>query len=118
MPGRLLHVGAVVQCPHQGRATIAAAQTKVFVGGQAVATADSQIKVAGCPFQVPAGAGTKPQPCVSVTWGTRATKVRIGAQAVLLGPLPGTVPGSCASAEQIPQGPPVLSQLQQRANGT
>ena len=59
--------------------------------------------VAGCPFQVPVGAGTKPQPCVKVQWPVPATRVKVDGQPVLLQ----TSTGLCQSAEQIPQGPPV-----------
>lgn len=118
MPGFLLHIGAQVQCFHQAPATVAPTQRNVIVGGRPVATTDSAIAVTGCPFQVPAPSGTKPQPCVTITWGTVATKVLVGGRPALLGPAPGTVPGVCRSAEQLPQGTPVLGQVQTRASGT
>jgi uncharacterized Zn-binding protein involved in type VI secretion len=118
MPGRLLHVGAVVQCFHQAPATIAASQTKVTIGGQPVATTDSNITVAGCPFQVPVGAGTKPQPCVSIDWTLTTSKVEVGGKKALLGPATGTGGGVCLSAEQIRQGAPTISQLQQPVSGS
>jgi hypothetical protein len=118
MAGRLLHVGAVVQCFHAAPATIAASQTKVLVGGQPVAITDSQITVAGCPFQVPVPGGTKPQPCVRIDWSMTTGKVRVGGKAALLGPSTGTGAGTCLSAEQIRQGAPTISQLQQPVSGS
>jgi hypothetical protein len=115
MPGRLLHVGAVVQCFHGAPATIAASQTKVQVGGQPVATTDSQITVSACPFVVPVPPppATKPQPCVTIKWQMTTGKVLVGGKKALLGPAPGTGAAICLSAEQISQGAPTISQMQQ-----
>src|SRR5262245_49754967 len=99
MPGFLLHVNAVMQCTHLAKATIAPSQTRVVVGGQPVATMVSSIAVAGCPFQVPFGTGTKPQPCVTVKWTMPSTRFLVGGQAAALVPGPGTGPGVCQSVE-------------------
>jgi hypothetical protein len=117
VPGLLLHVSAVVQCFHKAPATVSPGLPKVLVGGQVVATTDSQITVTGCPFQVPAPPGTKPQPCVSVKWGSVATKVLVGGKPALLGPAPGVVPGICQSIEGIPQGAPTIASMQTRVSG-
>lgn len=111
--GPLLHVGATVTCPHSGQATAVPSNTRVLVGGQPVTVASDSYTVAGCPFQVPAGATTKPQPCVTVQWTLPATRVRVGGQPVLLQ----TSTGLCKSAEQIPQGAPIVSSTQPRVLG-
>jgi hypothetical protein len=111
MPGFLLHVGAVMQCFHQAPATTSPSQTRVLVSGQPVATSSNQITVTGCPFTVP---GPKPQPCVTVRWTLTSTRVLIGGLPAILQPNPGTGPGICLSAEQIPQGAPTVSSLQTR----
>jgi hypothetical protein len=118
MPGFLLHVNAGLQCTHLAKATVAPSQTRVVVGGQPVATMLSSIAVAGCPFQVPAPSGTKPQPCVTVKWTMPSTRFLVGGQAAALAPGPGTGPGVCQSAEQIPQGPPIVGTVQIRVTGT
>lgn len=118
MPGFLLHVNATMQCTHQAPATIAPSQPRVVVSGQPVATMASQIAVTGCPFQIPVGAGTKPQPCVTVKWTMPSTRFLVGGQPAALLPTPGTGPGICFSVEQIPQGPPVVSVVQTRVIGT
>jgi hypothetical protein len=118
MPGFLLHVSATMQCAHQAPATIAPSQPRVVVSGQPVATMASQIAVAGCPFQIPVPGGTKPQPCVTVKWTMPSTRFLVGGQPAALLPTPGTGPGVCQSAEQIPQGPPVVSAVQTRVIGT
>ena len=114
MPGLMLHTGAGMQCTHAAPATIAPAQTRVLVMGQPVAVLSAQITVAGCPFQIPIGTGTKPQPCVLVKWTMVSARVKVMGQPVLLQAAPGPGAGICQSAEQIPQGPPVVTVLQTR----
>ena len=115
MPGLFLHTGALVQCPHLAPAMIAPAQTKVLVSGQPVATANAKITVAGCTNPPPPA--TPPSPCVTITWQLLSTRVKVGGQAVLLQPGPGTGPGLCQNPSQVPQGPPTVSQIQQLVTG-
>lgn len=107
----LLHLGAMVTCPHGGQATPVPSSARVLVGGQPVTVAADPYTIAGCPFQVP---GAKPQPCVTVQWIVPAIRVRVGGQPVLLQ----TSTGLCKSAEQIPQGAPIVSATQPRVLGT
>jgi len=118
MPGFLMHVGAVVMCTHAGPATVAPSQPRVLVSGQPIATMASLITVAGCPFQIPVPGGTKPQPCVLVKWLMPSTRFLVSGQPAMLIPAPGTGPGLCQSAEQIPQGPPNVSVVQARVIGS
>jgi uncharacterized Zn-binding protein involved in type VI secretion len=115
MPGFLLHVGAVMQCPHAGPATIAPSQPRVLVSGQPVATMASAIAVAGCAFTVP---GPKPQPCVLVRWLMPSARFLVGGQPAAVVPGPGPGPGLCQSAEQIPAGPPIVGTVQVRVIGS
>ena len=118
MPGFLLHVGAVAQCMHAAPATIPPAQARVLVSGQPVAVMSGIITVKGCPFQIPVGAGTKPQPCVTVNWTMPSTRFLVSGQPALLQPTPGPGPGVCQSIEQIPQGAPIVGAFQTRVIGT
>jgi hypothetical protein len=113
MPGSLVHENATVNCPHGGQAKITSKNKRVTVGGQAVALASDMTSVSGCPFQVPIGTGTKPQPCVTVQWAQPATRVKVTGEAVLLS----TSKGACKSAEQAPQGPPSVGATQVRVSG-
>jgi uncharacterized Zn-binding protein involved in type VI secretion len=115
MPGFLLHVNATVKCLHAGTAIIAPSQPRVVVGGQPVANIAAVTTVAGCPFTVP---GPKPQPCVLIKWVMPSTRFLINGQPVALVPNPGPAPGICQSAEQIPQGAPVVASLQMRVVGS
>jgi hypothetical protein len=114
MPGPVYHVGAQGMCPHAGQLSTVSSNTRVLVGGQPVATFADVSTIAGCPFQVPVGAGTKPQPCVSVKWLVPATRVMVNGQFALLQ----TSTGLCLSAEQIPQGPPTITVNQTRVIAT
>jgi hypothetical protein len=109
MPGSLLTVSATVTCPHQGRAAPQPAQSRVLAGGQPVDTVADLYPVVGCPLTVSA----KPQPCLTVRWVTTATRVRVNGVPVLLQ----SSTGVCQSGEQIPQGPAVVSVVQQRVVG-
>ncbi|WP_437947866.1 hypothetical protein WME98_45285 [Sorangium sp. So ce296] len=100
MGNPLLHVSAQVTCPHLAKASDASTNTRVKVSGMAVATAVDGWQIAGCPFQVPAGATTKPQPCVTIQWSRPATRVKVNGSFALLQ----SSQGLCKSAEQIAQG--------------
>lgn len=109
----LLHVNATINCPHGGQASIISTNQRVKVNGMPVALINDVTSVAGCPFQVPIGTGTKPQPCVKVQWTVPATRVKVMGQFVLLQ----TSAGLCQSAEQIPQGSPIVAATQTRVTG-
>ena len=113
MPGFIYHVGAQAVCPHGGQVT-ATASSRVTVSGQPVATVPDSGVVAGCPFQVPVPAGTKPQPCVRVQWAVGAARVTADGRPVLIQ----SSTGVCQSVEQIPQGPPTVVMTQTRVTAT
>jgi hypothetical protein len=114
MPGFLLTTAASVICTHGASVSIVSGNSRVKAGGAFVAVLSDTGTVSGCPFQVPIGAGTKPQPCVTVRFLVPATRVRIGGQPAILQ----TSSGICQSAEQIPQGPPTVVSTQTRVKGT
>lgn len=112
MPGHLLHVGAQIVCPHGGQVTGIPSSPRVLAGGQPVHALADTFTVAACPFQVPIGTGTKPQPCTTVTWLVPAARVVLGGTPALLR----TSSGMCQSIEQIPQGAPNVLVTQARAS--
>jgi hypothetical protein len=111
MPGFLMHTGVIMQCMHQGPAQLTATQPRVFVNGLPVALLADPITVKGCIFTIP---GPKPQPCVLVKWMMPSTRVTINGSPAMVLPTPGMGPGVCQSAEQIPQGAPVITFVQTR----
>lgn len=115
MPGFILHTGAVLSCTHGIPVQIPPVQPRVLVSGQPVATMASQVLVVGCPFTIP---GPKPQPCVTVKWLVPTVRVLVMGQPALVQAAPGPGPGLCLSAEQIPNGPPMLSAVQPRVIAT
>ena len=111
MPGFLFHANATATCPHGGQVTTVPKNTRVLVMGMPVVTVSDISLVAGCAFTLPNG---KPQPCVKVLWLVPATRVLImGQPAVLM-----TSTAIAQSAEQIPQGPPIIAATQTRVIGT
>ena len=113
MAAPLLTTSSTVLCPHGGQASLVTANVRVEVAGGRILLVTDQHPVSGCPFQVPAGPTTKPQPCVQIRWLVGATQTKINGTPVLTR----TSVGLCFSAEQIPQGPPVIAQTQTRAMG-
>lgn len=118
MPGFILHVGMVATCPHLAPLATTPAQPRVFVSAMAVATAANVLTVGPCPFQIPVGVGTKPQPCVLVRWANVSSRVLINGQPALLQVTPGPGGAVCQSVEQIPQGPPIVNGMQTRVLAT
>lgn len=114
MPGFIVTIAASTICTHGATVTAAPGNARVRAGGAPVATLGDQFTVAGCPFQIPVGPGTKPQPCVTVRWIAPAVRVRAGGQPVILQ----TSSAICQSVEQIPQGPPTVVNTQLRVKGT
>jgi hypothetical protein len=114
MPGQILDAAATLQCPHAAPAKLAATGVRLLFASQPAALAGDQATVSGCPFQVPIGTGTKPQPCVTAVWPVPATRVRSAGKFVLLHPSPSI----CRSAEGIPQGPASVIRQQTRVRAT
>jgi hypothetical protein len=106
MPGPVVQMGAVTICPHGGQITAITSNGRVLVGGTPAVTQADTFLVAGCVFAV----GPKPQPCLTARWLLVATRVTVMGQPVVI--QGGT--GLCYSAEQAPQGPPMVVSTQPR----
>lgn len=113
MSAPILTTASTVLCPHGGSVTLSTANAVATIDGAPALLLSDVHTVSGCPFQVPVGVGTKPQPCVTLRWTVGATQTRVNGTPVLLQ----SSVGICYSAEQIPQGPPVIAQVQPRAKG-
>jgi hypothetical protein len=115
MPGLLVHIGAITNCTHTGTVTTPPpSPPRVFVNfTQAVLTIKEIHAVAGCPFQIPVGVGTKPQPCITVCVQPAKRVLVNGVPAAIY--TPATL---CYSVEQIPQGPPNAIPIQKRVIAT
>jgi hypothetical protein len=81
MPGFLVTAGEVILCAHGGKASSPAPNPRVKVMGQPVLPQLIPLVVAGCANPPPpANVG----PCVSATFVTGATRVKVIGQPVLL----------------------------------
>lgn len=109
-PAPVVAVGAAITCPHGGVATVVTSNARVLAGGTPVSVLSDQHPVAGCAFQVPVPGGTKPQPCITLRWMAASTRVQVMGQPVL----EQLSVGLAYSAEQIPQGPPIVTAAQPR----
>jgi hypothetical protein len=111
MPGPVLTVLSRSQCPHGGPGTLMPGVTKVLVDGGLVLVAGDAGLFAGCAFTVPPG---KPQPCVKAQLTMASGKVLVESKPVLL-----LNPADLAlSAEQIPGGPVMWTQVQSKVIAT
>jgi hypothetical protein len=113
MAGMIVTTTSSAICPHGASVSIVSSNTRVKISGSPVAVMNDTFTVSGCPFQVPIGIGTKPQPCVKLQWIAPAVRVRVGNQPVILQ----ASSGLCLSVEQIPQGPPTVVSTQIRVKG-
>ena len=112
MPGFLLTVASGVQCTHLAPATAHTTNTRVVTNAGPVITVADLHTVTGCPFTVP---GPKPQPCVTIRWAP-ATRVFVNGQPAVV-QVTGPGQGVCQSAEQAPQGAPLITAVQPRVAG-
>lgn len=94
-------------CPHGGSVNLFTSNTVALADNAPALLLTDVHTVSGCPFFV----GPKPQPCVTVRWMVGASQAKVHGVPVLLQ----NSVGICFSAEQIPQGSPVIVQVQQQA---
>ncbi len=107
----ILTTNSTIQCPHGGTVSLSTSNTSLQIdGGYALLLSDVHT-VSGCPFTTPE---PKPQPCVTVQWTSGATQTKVNQVPVLLQ----TSSGLCIAAIGVPQGAPIVSQVQSKALGT
>lgn len=109
MPGGILTTASTIMCPHGGTAIPATSNTSLTVGGAPALLQSDVLAVAGCPFQIPVGTGTKPSPCVRIEWQAGTTRVTPGV-------LVQSSVGLCYSPEGAPQGTAVVANASPRAS--
>jgi hypothetical protein len=100
-----------IQCPHGGKVILTTSNAVAQVDGGFFLLVTDEHNVVACPFTVP---GPKPQPCVTLRWLVGASQTKVNQVSVLLQ----NSAGMCFSAEEIPQGPPVVQQVQSKASGS
>jgi len=105
----ILTTASTVTCPHGGLALLWTSNTVALVDGAPILLQTDVHPIAGCPFTPVAYS-----PCVTIRWVTGATQTLVNNVPVLLQ----TSVGICQSAAQVPQGPAIVQQVQQKAKGT
>jgi hypothetical protein len=113
MPGPILHVGAVIRCPHAGRALPVTANTRVLVSGMPALVVSDAFPVTGCSLHLASSSGTKPQPCTMIQWTVPSARVRVNGQPVLCT----TSTGICLSFGGVVQGQAIPNAVQPRVIG-
>lgn len=89
-----------MMCPHGGSAILTTANSKIMVDNTPALLESDVHSVAGCPFQIPVGPGTKPSPCIKIEWSAGATKLQVNGVGVLVK----SSIGKCSSPEGAMQG--------------
>jgi hypothetical protein len=103
-----LTVGSLAICPHGGQISAITENNRVFIAGQPAVTQSDVFAIAGCAFRVAVH-----HPCIFTKWLVPAMRILIeGKPAILQNSI-----GICQSADQAPQGPPVILTTQERVRG-
>ena len=110
MPGNVLTANSTVQCTHGGSAVLTTANTKVTVDGAPALLESDVHSVAGCPFQIPVGVGTKPSPCIKIEWSGGAVQMKVNGTGVLTQ----SSVGKCSSPEGAVQGVAMVANTQMK----
>ncbi len=100
MPGNILTISSTVLCMHGGSAILTTSNSKMMVDNVPALLETDVHSVAGCPFQIPIGTGTKPSPCIRIEWSGGSTQLQVNGVGVLLQ----SSIGKCYSAEGAMQG--------------
>ncbi len=108
MPGNVLTISSTVLCPHGGSAMLTTANAKMVVDGAPALLESDVHSVAGCPFQIPVGTGTKPSPCIKIEWAGGAAQLQVNGVGVLLQ----SSIGKCSSPEGAVQGIAIIVNTQ------
>jgi hypothetical protein len=107
MPGKLLTVASVIQCPHGGMALLTTGNARTKAGGAFVLLESDVSTVVGCPFTI----GPKYSPCLRIQWTAPAVRVKAGAAVLVTSSI-----GICFSPESAPQGVAIISNTQPKVS--
>lgn len=105
----ILTTTSTLLCPHGGSVILVTSNVDMIIQGAPALLLTDVHPVAGCPFTI----GPKYSPCLTVRWLVGATQTNVRGVPVLLQ----NSVGLCYSAEQAPQGPAIVAQVQQIALG-
>lgn len=109
MPAPILTTTSTLFCPHGGSVILQTTNVEMKIQGAPALLLTDVHPVAGCPFFI----GPKASPCILVRWLVGATQTNVHGTPVLLQ----NSVGLCHSPEGVPQGPPIVAQVQPVALG-
>jgi hypothetical protein len=101
MPGYILTVDSVIQCPHGGQAQLVTSNTDFAVPDALALVETDVLPVIGCPFMLP---GPTPSPCVQISWSNGSRNIDADGTPVLTT----ASVGLCAGPTGAPQGAAVV----------
>jgi hypothetical protein len=104
----ILTATSTVMCPHGGQAMLFSSQAEALIDGAPALLLTDVHPIVGCSFTPVAYS-----PCVLVRWLNGATQTSVHGVPVLLQ----SSAGLCLNAAQVPQGPALVVQVQQQAQG-
>jgi hypothetical protein len=105
----ILTTTSTLFCPHGGSVILLTTNVDMIIQGAPALLLTDVHPVAGCPFTI----GPKYSPCLTLRWLVGATQTNVRGVPVLLQ----NSVGICYNAEQAPQGPAIVAQVQQIALG-
>ena len=111
MPGFILTATSTVLCMHGGQAILTTANTRLMIDNAPALLESDVHPVAGCPFQIPVGVGTKPSPCIRIEWSGGAGQLKVNGAGVLVQ----SSIGKCISPEGAPQGVATIASTQTKS---
>lgn len=112
MPGNVLTTSSTVMCMHGGSAVLTTANSKVMVDNTPALLESDIHSVAGCPFQIPIGTGTKPSPCIRIEWSAGSVQMQVNGVGVLVR----SSIGKCYSPEGAMQGVATIANTQMKTS--
>ena len=111
MPGFILTTTSTVLCTHGGQAVLTTSNQRLMIDNAPALLESDVHAVAGCPFQIPIGTGTKPSPCVRIEWAGGEAQMKVGGAGVLVQ----SSVGKCISPEGAPQGVAIIASTQTKS---
>ena len=111
MPGFILTATSTVLCTHGGQAVLTTSNQKLKIDSVPALLESDMHTIAGCPFQIPVGVGTKPSPCIRIEWSGGAAQTQVNGVGVLVQ----SSIGKCMSPEGAPQGVAIIASTQTKS---
>jgi len=101
MAGKSITINSSLQCPHGGMVQIVTTNTRAMADSGFIATIADTFIISGCPLS---------SPCVTVQWIVPDISVKVNGNPTISQ----SSVGLCLSAAQLPRGPVIIVNTQQK----